>query len=99
MQVIIKKSPRKDKKLEAIVDGKKTVPFGTSGYSDYTLHKDPQRKQRYIDRHKNNEDWGRSGIHTAGFYSRWVLWNKPSLSSSIQDLNKKYKDIKFKYIA
>ena len=99
MQVIIKKSPRKDKKLEAIVDGKKTVPFGATGYSDYTLHTNPERKQRYIDRHKNNEDWGRSGIASAGFYSRWVLWNKPSISSSIQDLNKKYKDIIFKYIS
>ena len=99
MQVIIKKSPRKDKKLEAIVDAKNTVQFGATGYSDYTLHKDPERKQRYINGHKNNEGWGRSGIASAGFYSRWVLWNKPSISSSIQDLNKKYKDIKFKYIS
>jgi hypothetical protein len=24
-----------------------------SGYSDFTIHKDEQRKQRYINRHKN----------------------------------------------
>ena len=89
MQVIIKKSPRKDKKLEAIVDGKKTIPFGATGYSDYTLHKDLGRKQRYIDRHKNNEGWGRSGIETAVFQSGSVLWKKPTISSPIQDLNKK----------
>ena len=29
------------------------VSFGAAGYSDYTKHKDKDRKQRYIDRHKN----------------------------------------------
>jgi len=82
MQVIIKKSTRKGKKLEALVDDKTTKPFGAVGYSDYTLHKDPEHKSRYIERPKHNEDWGRSGIDAAGFYSRWVLWNKPSISSS-----------------
>ena len=41
---------------------------------------------------------GLDGIETARFYSRWVLWNMPTIESSIADLNKKYKDIKFKYV-
>ena len=44
MQVVIQKTNRKDKKLEAVIDGKKTVPFGASGMSDYTTHKDSERK-------------------------------------------------------
>ena len=67
--------------------------------SDYTMHKDPERKDRYVERHRKNENWGKSGVKTAGFLSRFLLWNKPTISSSIQDLNKKFKDIKFKYVA
>ena len=73
----------------------KIVQFGSAGYSDYTKHKDTERKQRYINRHKNNEVWNKEGIKTAGFYSKNVLWNKPSLKGSIDDLNKKCSNIKF----
>ena len=52
------------------------LDFGAAGYSDYTIHHDPQRKERYIERHKKNEQWGKSGIGTAGYYGRWVLSNK-----------------------
>ena len=48
MEVIIRKSKKKDKKFDAIVDGKKTISFGSAGMSDMTQHKDPERKQRYI---------------------------------------------------
>ena len=78
----------------AIIDDKKTVQFGAAGMSDFTIHKDEARKQRYIDRHQKNEHW--NDPKTAGFYSRWILWNKPTIESSIRDLNSKYKDIKFK---
>ena len=95
MNVIIKKSSKASKKFDAIVDGTKTVSFGAKGMSDYTLHKDPERKQRYIDRHKKNEDWALSGIKTPGFYAKHVLWNKPTLKGSVDDLNKKYNSINF----
>ena len=52
MEVIIKKSRKPDKKFDAVIDGKKTVSFGAKNYSDYTLHKDDERKTRYINRHK-----------------------------------------------
>jgi hypothetical protein len=53
MEVIIKKSNKPDKKFDAVIDNKKTVSFGAKGASDYTLHKDPERKARYIARHKS----------------------------------------------
>ena len=93
--VVIRKSSKADKKYEAVIDGRKTVPFGAKGYSDFTLHKDPERKQRYIQRHQNNEDWSKTGINTAGFYAKHVLWNKDTIQKSVTDLNKKYKDVKF----
>lgn len=69
----------------------KKVYFGASGYSDFTKHKDEARKQRYIDRHKSTENWGQSGIDTAGFWSRWLLWNKPTITSSYDDIKKQFR--------
>lgn len=71
----------------------KTIHFGARGMSDYTnLNKDDERKTRYIKRHSGmGENW--NDPQTAGFYSRWLLWNKPSLSASIRDTNEKF-DIK-----
>lgn len=56
--------------------------------SDYTIHKDPERKKRYIIRHKKNEHW--NDPITAGSLSRYVLWNKPSLRESIKDYKKRF---------
>ena len=95
-EIIISKSKNKDKKYSAVIDGKKTIHFGQAGASDMTQHKDKERKQRYIDRHKKNEDWIKSGVDTAGFYSKHLLWSKDTLKKSVEDLNKKYKDINFK---
>jgi hypothetical protein len=69
---------------------KKTVQFGAKGYSDFTIHKDKQRKKNYESRHKSRENWGISGITTAGFWAKWLLWNKPSLQNSIQSTSRKF---------
>jgi hypothetical protein len=72
-------------------DGKEhNVKFGAKGYSDYTKHKDKERKKRYITRHKSRENWTKSGILTPGFWSRWVLWNKPSLEDSIENTKQRF---------
>jgi hypothetical protein len=59
-------------------DGSK-VHFGRQGYSDYTKHKDKERMERYLTRHRRRENWTRSGAKTPGFWSRWLLWSSPSL--------------------
>jgi hypothetical protein len=94
MEVQIKRSKRKDKKFDAIIDGKKTVSFGAAGMSDYTKHQDAERKERYINRHKKKEDW--SNPKTAGFYAKNVLWNKTSLQASVADINKKFPKLNVK---
>ena len=93
-EIIICKSKNPDKKYDARIDGKKTVSFGSAQHSDFTKHKDPERKQRYIDRHKKNENW--SDPTTAGYLSRWILWAKPTIEESIKDLNKRNKNVNFK---
>lgn len=64
------------------------VPFGAVGYSDYTIHKDEERKNRYLMRHREREDW--DNPLTAGALSRWILWNKPTLSASVADFKKRF---------
>ena len=89
-RVILRKSPRAGKKWRAELDNGKNVDFGASGYSDYTIHKDYDRMKRYEKRHVKNENWKKSGIDTAGFWSKWILWNKPSLRASIKDTEKRF---------
>ena len=96
MEIVITKSKKPDKKYDARIDGTKTVSFGQKMASDYTKHKDKERKDAYISRHKKNEDWSKSGVKTAGFYSKHVLWNKPTLKESVDDLNKKFKSLNVK---
>ena len=62
----------------------KRVHFGANGYSDYTIHKDVDRKDRYLARHRPREQWTKKGLDTAGFWARWILWNCPSLPKSIK---------------
>lgn len=91
------------KKYKAVLLNKdtgreKSVKFGAAGMMDYTKYykRDGKevadmKKKAYIARHsKNNEDWGASGKDTAGFFSRWVLWNKPSVEASLADVKRKF---------
>lgn len=90
----IKPSHKAEKKWDATfiyADGhQKVVPFGAKGMSDYTKHRDPTRKQRYLKRHSGmGESWQKPD--TPGALAKWVLWNKPSLRASIADYKKRFK--------
>ena len=86
---VLTRSPREEKKWRIKV-GTRNIDFGAEGYSDFTMMKDESRKQAYISRHTSREDWNKSGIETRGFWSRWLLWNKPSLEESIRDTEKRF---------
>jgi len=51
MSYYITNSKRKDKKYVLITPDNKKINFGALGMSDYTIHKDDERKKRYIARH------------------------------------------------
>ena len=89
MQITIQRSSRAGKKWMAKVNNK-TVHFGATGYEDFTTSKDEKRKASYLARHKTREDWTLSGIDSAGFWARWLLWNKPSITASIRDINQRF---------
>ena len=84
------KSEKPNKKYYIIINNNKKVYFGQAGASDFTIHKNEARKQLYINRHKNNENWTKSGIDTAGFWSRWILWHLPTIKQSYQDIKKRF---------
>jgi len=93
VSVEIKPSTSKNKKLMAVFyDEKKkkikTTHFGQKGYSDFTTHKDKSRKEKYLNRHRERENW--NDYMTAGSLSRWILWNRPTLKASISDYKRRF---------
>ena len=87
--VYLKKSDLPKKKYMVKVFNK-WIHFGAKGYSDFTRHKNLVRKKAYFARHSVNENWSFSGIQTAGFWSRWILWNKDTLGKSIKDTERRF---------
>jgi hypothetical protein len=75
-------------------NGKK-IWFGAAGYEDYTMHKNPARKFRYITRHSIREDW--TDLGKSGTWARFILWNKPTLEESARDMEKQF-NIKIKVL-
>ena len=90
MIIKLRKSPNKKKKYRVTFNDGSHVDFGASGYSDYTKHKDEDRMKRYLIRHRKRENWTKSGIKTAGFWSRWLLWGKPTIKGSIKDIERRF---------
>ena len=83
----LSKSTRKDKKYMVKKDGSPPIHFGAKGYSDFTLHKDDDRKKRYVARHKKRENW--NDPSSAGYWAKHLLWNQNSIDKSILDLKKR----------
>tara|TARA_R110002126_G_scaffold252100_1_gene395283 strand:- start:159 stop:422 length:264 start_codon:yes stop_codon:yes gene_type:complete len=87
--MILQKSSRKDKKFQVKYNNR-VIHFGAKGMSDYTINKDPKRKALYLKRHRAREDW--TNPNTAGYWSRWILWNKPTTpQDNFKDIKKRFK--------
>ena len=70
----------------------KRIYFGSAGMADFILSGgDEKKKARYISRHQARENW--NNPFSGGFWARWILWNKPSFQSSINDTKQRF-DIK-----
>lgn len=88
--VKFKKLKGSNKKYEITFEknGKQYIrKFGASGMSDFTIHKDRERRERYITRHK--KDLGSNDPMKPGYLSMYILWNKPSLSASLADYKRR----------
>lgn len=85
-------STKAEKKYDAVFQSEngrnKTISFGAKGMEDFTTHKDEERKERYIARHRARENWDKPD--TAGALSRWILWNKPTFTASLADYKRRF---------
>lgn len=88
--ILLNTSTRATKKFMVKINDK-LIHFGQRGADDFTITKDEEQKKRYLQRHKKRENWTKKGIETAGFWSRWLLWNQPSIDDSIKDIEKRFK--------
>ena len=83
----IYESKRKDKRLMAIIQGKK-YHFGLKTGNTYIDHKDKKKRENYIKRHSIREDWSKIN---AGSLSRFLLWgHSTSLEANIKDYIKRF---------
>ena len=82
------KSGKKKYQITFIKNGKKYIrKFGAAGMSDFTIHKDKTRRNRYISRHK--KDLKTRDPMKPGYLSMYILWNKPSIQSSLKDYKRR----------
>ena len=92
---IVKKSTAKGKKLTAVLPDGRKVHFGAQGMGDYTMHGDTDRRRSYLARHgAGGQDWRDKS--TAGYWSRWLLCEKPSLEGAARALRAKGVKVKLK---
>ena len=93
-------SKRADKKLTATLcpckiksecKGKnyKTIHFGQKGSTTFISGATDKQRDAYIARHAKTEDW--TDPLTAGFWSRWALWEKRTLQDALKFLKLKFK--------
>ena len=100
MEIKLSQSTRNGKKFMVSFINKETnktntIHFGALTYDDYIRlnhigsqsHAD-ERKERYLSRHSKNEDW--TDITTAGFWSRWLLWNLPTMNESVKHIENQF---------
>jgi len=82
--VSIVKSPNPEKKWRATFSSGKHTDFGAAGAEDYTQHHDPERRRRYLIRHK--KDLETDDPTRAGYLSYYILWGKSkSIRQNIKD--------------
>jgi len=69
----------------------KKIYFGAAGMSDFTKHKDEERKQRYINRRSKQEQKYFNDPDSAAYWALNLLWNKPTIKESYDDIKKDLK--------
>ena len=86
-------SEKPEKKLKAVFETEsgrtKTIHFGAKGMDDYTITKDKEQRDRYLQRHRANEQWSKPD--SAGALSRWVLWgDSTSRATNIASFKRRF---------
>lgn len=72
--VVLKRSEKADKKYKVIINGKRTVHFG-SKMEDYTKHQDETRRKRYLARAKAIRGEWKDNKYSANNLSIHLTWS------------------------
>jgi len=93
-------SPLKNRKIRAILDDHNYIDFGYCGGRCYLDHHDKEKRRQYWhDIYKN--DTNRELLHwlipSTITLTMFLLWNKETLSDSIDDLNRLWREHTIKY--
>ncbi len=70
LNVKVKPSTRKGKKLDVFKNNKKVASIGAVGYQDFNIHKDKKRQKNYKQRHAKNL----KKVGSPGYYANKILW-------------------------
>lgn len=96
MEAYIYSSDRKDKRYTVFLFNRHedymiaSIDFGSKNGDTFIDHRNNKKRENYIARHsKLNENW--DDPKTAGFWSRWLLWEKPTLKEAKENITKKFK--------
>lgn len=88
MLIRLEKATDGKHKYTAIFENGKRVKFGQYGASDYTIHKDIDRRESYRARHR--KDLETNDPYRAGYLSWYILWNMPTIKASVEDYNRRF---------
>lgn len=106
-QVKISRSPIEGKlyRVEVYAGDKreKTIHFGEDKSNSFPDHKDKDRRMRYLERHnKERKDgyWNHHYINLKrpSYWSRWLLWEEPTITGSLNKIREKFPRIEFKMV-
>jgi len=76
-------------KYKAVFDDGKTTKFGASGYTDYIMSHEKDRRDRYRDRHA--KDLLTHDPTKAGYLSYYLLWgSSTNLNKNIAEYKKRF---------
>jgi len=95
-QVIeLRKAPLNSKKkwvaIAELSNGKRrTIKFGANGYSDYTIHHDRARRERYRLRHAADlKAKNADSMLSPGYLSMYILWgSSTNIDKNLASFNK-----------
>ena len=67
----------------------KVVHFGAKGSKTYLDHGDKAKREAYLARHRDNENW--TNPYSPGALSRWLLWgDSTSLEANHQAFMRRF---------
>jgi hypothetical protein len=91
--IVVKRSDVLGKKWQINIPrhwGTQIIYCGNTRSPDYTDHKNLSLAVCYHRAHYQDEDWSPAANGQENFWTRWLLWNKPTVREAIVDMTDKF---------